>query len=100
MKNRRSEQRTREAGCRPSLFLAVLCWALFVLSSVACGLTLTDEEIRTTQVHLRDRSLAERIALWAEKFVGTPYDPDPMGEYVSKAAVVADERVDCMYLIY
>lgn len=42
----------------------------------------------------------ERIALWAEKFVGTPYDPDPLGEYVTKKAIVADERMDCMYLTF
>lgn len=42
----------------------------------------------------------ERIALWAEKFVGTPYDPDPLGEYVTKKTIVADERMDCMYLTF
>ena len=44
--------------------------------------------------------MGERIALWAERFVGTPYDTDPLGEYVSKATIVADERVDCMYLTF
>jgi len=44
--------------------------------------------------------VGERIAFWAEKFLGVPYDPDPLGEYVSKATIVADERVDCMYLTF
>ncbi len=44
--------------------------------------------------------MGEKIAFWAEKFVGVPYDTDPLGEYVSKAAIVADERVDCMYLTF
>jgi len=44
--------------------------------------------------------VGERIAFWAEKFVGVPYDMDPLGEYVSKATIVADERVDCMYLTF
>jgi hypothetical protein len=41
--------------------------------------------------------VGERIARWAEEFLGTPYDTDPMGEYVRRKVVVADERVDCMY---
>ncbi len=32
--------------------------------------------------------------------MGVPYDMDPLGEYVSKATIVADERVDCMYLTF
>ncbi len=44
--------------------------------------------------------MGEKIAAWAEKFVGKPYDPDPMGEYVTRAEIVADERVDCMYLTF
>ncbi len=42
----------------------------------------------------------ERIAFWAEQFVGTPYDVDPIGEYVRKSLIVTDERVDCMYLTF
>ncbi|MBF0329198.1 MAG: hypothetical protein HQL10_08565 [Nitrospirae bacterium] len=52
------------------------------------------------QKDFSDKPLGERIAMWAEKFLGTPYDPDPLGEYVSKAVIVADERVDCMYLTF
>ncbi len=44
--------------------------------------------------------LGERIAFWAETFVGTPYDSDPLGEYVRREVIVADERVDCMYLTF
>jgi len=49
---------------------------------------------------LTGRSTGERIAYWVEQFIGVPYDPDPLGEYVSKATIVADERVDCMYLTF
>lgn len=45
-------------------------------------------------------SIGERIAWWAESFVGTPYDVDPMGLYVTSRRVVADEAVDCMYLTF
>jgi hypothetical protein len=61
---------------------------------------LTDEEIQKYQSLLRGESVGEKIAFWAEKFVGIPYDTDPLGEYVSKSTIVADERVDCMYLTF
>jgi hypothetical protein len=53
--------------------------------------------IANIQNSLRDKPVGERIALWAESFVGKPYDPDPLGEYVRKEVIVADERMDCMY---
>lgn len=43
---------------------------------------------------------AERIALMAERFVGTPYDPDPLGAYVREKVIVYDKEVDCMYLTF
>ena len=77
-------------------FLIPLIFFLFLQPCFA----LTDEEIQKVQPFLKDRPIGEKIAFWTEKFVGTPYDPDPLGEYVSKAAIVADERVDCMYLTF
>lgn len=32
--------------------------------------------------------------------MGIPYDKDPRGFYVSKEVIVADQRVDCMYLTF
>ncbi|MBI4690256.1 MAG: hypothetical protein HY754_08330 [Nitrospirae bacterium] len=61
---------------------------------------MSENEILTFQKKIADKPVGERIALWAEKFVGSPYDPDPMGEYVTKNVIVADERVDCMYLSF
>lgn len=61
---------------------------------------MSDSEIAVFQKGIADKSVGERIALWAEKFVGTPYDPDPLGEYVTKKVIVADERADCMYLSF
>lgn len=57
-------------------------------------------DIAAYQNEISGRPVGERIALWAERFVGTPYDPDPLGEYVTKKAIVADGRVDCMYLTF
>ncbi len=64
------------------------------------GYAFTDVEIQRYQTILEKRPVGERIAFWAEKFIGTPYDKDPLGEYVSKVAIVVDERVDCMYLTF
>ena len=72
---------------------------IFYLSFQPC-FALTGEEIRRFQTLLMGKSIGERIALWAERFIGVPYDMDPLGEYVSKATIVADERVDCMYLTF
>ncbi|MDA8388916.1 MAG: hypothetical protein M0Z58_09690 [Nitrospiraceae bacterium] len=45
-------------------------------------------------------SAGQRIAFFAERFLGTPYDTDPIGLYVARKAIVADDRVDCMYLVF
>lgn len=57
-------------------------------------------DIAAYQKEISGKPVGERIALWAEKFIGTPYDPDPLGEYVTKKVIVADEHVDCMYLSF
>ena len=61
---------------------------------------LSDLEIAGIQKSLRGKPVGERIASWAERFVGTPYDEDPQGLYVTRAAIVADEKMDCMYLTF
>lgn len=61
---------------------------------------MSDTEIAVFQKEIANKPIGERIALWAEKFEGTPYDPDPLGEYVTKKVIVADENVDCMYLSF
>ena len=72
---------------------------IFFLSLQPC-FALTIEEIQKFQTLLKGEPVGERIAFWAERFLGVPYDPDPLGEYVSKATIVTDERVDCMYLTF
>jgi hypothetical protein len=71
-----------------------------VILFLGTSFALTEEEIQKSQTLLMKKAVGERIAFWAEKFVGTPYDIDPLGEYVSKEAIVADDRVDCMYLTF
>ncbi|MBI5025507.1 MAG: hypothetical protein HZC12_02030 [Nitrospirae bacterium] len=58
------------------------------------------EEIAETQRALKGKSTGEKIAFWAEHFVGRPYDPDYLGEYVRKEVIVTDERIDCMYHVF
>jgi len=77
-------------------FLILLIFFLFLPPCFA----FTDGEIQRSQTLLTSKSIGEKIVFWAEKFIGTPYDTDPLGEYVSKATIVADERVDCMYLTF
>jgi hypothetical protein len=72
----------------------------FVLLYPVFSLALSDEEIQMVQSSLEGKTTGEKIAFWTERFVGTPYDKDPRGEYVTRAAIVADERVDCMYLTF
>ena len=74
-------------------FLIVFLWA-------EIGLAIPAEDIRKMQAGLQGDTIGERIAFFAEGFVGIPYDEDPQGEYVTRAAIVADERVDCMYLTF
>ncbi len=58
---------------------------------------LTDEEIARIQKDIAGRPAGERIAFWAERFVGLPYDTDPLGAYVRESRIVVDDRIDCMY---
>lgn len=44
--------------------------------------------------------LSERIAFWANTFIDTPYDVDPLGAYVRSRRIVVDHEVDCMYLVF
>jgi hypothetical protein len=45
-------------------------------------------------------NINDRIVEIAESFLGTPYDPDPLGAYVRKKVIVYDEKVDCLYLVF
>lgn len=45
-------------------------------------------------------SMGERIAFWANSFIDTPYDTDPLGIYVRQNRIIVDETADCMYLVF
>ncbi len=81
------------------MIILILTITLF-LSMPAYALDMSRAEMEAFQKETAGLPVGERIALWAERFVGTPYDPDPLGEYVTRQVVVADDRVDCMYLTF
>lgn len=81
-----------------SFYPFFLFW-VFVFSA-GFSYALTVEEIANLQPTLQGKTAGEKIAFWAEKFIGTPYDEDPQGDYVTKAMIVADEKVDCLYLTF
>lgn len=82
---------------RTSLMASVLAAALLAAQS---SFGFTNDQIARMEAKAKGLSTGERIALYAEAFVGTPYDPDPLGEYVSKKRIVADDHVDCMYQVF
>ena len=58
------------------------------------------DEILITQARVSRLPLSKRVAYWAGRFIGTPYDPDPLGLYVRTNRIVADEKADCMYHVF
>jgi hypothetical protein len=58
------------------------------------------DEIMIAQTFAAELPLGKRIVYWAARFIGTPYDTDPLGLYVRTNRIVADEKADCMYLTF
>ncbi len=94
-----AQQNYRERKNRSTLLLCCSIIALCLLA-FEISFALTDDEIFRFQSGIKDKPIGEKIAFWAEKFIGAPYDDNPLGEYVSRSAIVADDRVDCMYLTF
>lgn len=74
----------------------ILFLTLFLSAATAAFAVLPDN-ISQTQERVAAEPLGQRIAFWAEQFVGTPYDTDPLGAYVRNKVIVYDGAVDCMY---
>ncbi len=88
-------RRSKVLFCFP--FSSFLLWLIFFTQF---SWALTEEEIREFQVFLKNHTVGKRMAFWAEKFLGVPYDRDPRGIYVTRELIVADDAVDCMYLTF
>jgi hypothetical protein len=83
------------------LFLTVTFFLLLAVFPSRClTMMISGEEVQKLQTGVGEKDTGEKIAFWAEKFVGTPYDRDIQGAYVTRAQIVADDEVDCMYLTF
>ena len=81
------------------LFPAVLFLSM-ISPCPGISMGLSTVEIQKLQSGLDGKTKAERIAFWAERFIGTPYDRDPQGAYVTRTQILADDEADCMYLTF
>ena len=87
---------------RATLFWTVTMFFLFcclLISATPCS-ALSDSEVDALYPLTAGMTTGERIAFWAGRFVGTPYDTVPVGIYVARGVIVSDEAVDCMYLTF
>jgi hypothetical protein len=57
-------------------------------------------DIAEFQKALKNAHTGEKIAFWAEQFIGAPYDTDMLGTYVRREVIIADEKIDCMYHVF
>lgn len=71
--------------------------AIFLAVSIADAFPSGDDDTGRLQASMTGMDKGERIAAWAERFIGTPYDPDPKGLYVTTRRIISDEKADCMY---
>ena len=44
--------------------------------------------------------IGDKIVKYANTFIDRPYDRIPIGLYVDSRRIIADEEVDCMYLVF
>jgi hypothetical protein len=65
---------------------------LFLISAVSCSKFNTKKQSNS--------NIVNEIMICANNFIGTPYDPNPIGEYVYRNTIVYDEKVDCMYFVF
>lgn len=92
------------AGIHDRRYAGALQYGLRVLGTDPAAkkqpTAMTPDEIMVVQSYAAERPLPDRIIFWAERFIGTPYDPDPLGLYVRSKRIVTDEKADCMYLTF
>lgn len=82
--------------CRTRPIIAAAL-AVILAASIAPAFPTGVDDTGRLQASMAGMKKGERIAAWAEGFIGTPYDPDPKGLYVTTRRIVADEKMDCMY---
>ncbi|MBI5101270.1 MAG: DUF1460 domain-containing protein [Nitrospirae bacterium] len=77
----------------------ILTIVMILMPCIAAAF-MTEDSIAVYQRVVGGWPVGDRIAFWAEQFLDTPYDPDPLGVYVREKTIVSDEKVDCMYLTF
>ena len=73
---------------------------LFVLFLSVCILSCVKYEKKFSSTQNSKMTIGEKIAFYANSFIGTPYDRIPIGLYVDSRRIIADNEVDCMYLVF
>jgi hypothetical protein len=61
----------------PYLLILASLFLLMISPCPAVSFAFSTEEIKKFQADLEGKTKAEKIAFWAERFIGTPYDKDP-----------------------
>ena len=92
------------------MFFKIIILLLFFHSAVAAGTNknftdLTLEERKALNKNdiikaVSNFEVGERIAFWADFFLGTPYDPLPIGNYVQNLSINEEDVFDCMSLTF
>jgi hypothetical protein len=94
----------RVAGIRDRRYANALLYGLRIIGAgpeeKKKPADMTADEVLLAQARSAKLALGKRIAYWAARFIGTPYDPDPLGLYVRTNRIVADEKADCMYHVF
>jgi len=83
-----------------SIFTCFIIYILLSFLFCSTAFALSDGKALELQNSVKYKPVGERIAFFAEQFIGAPYDPDPLGAYVRQSVIVSDEKVDCMYLVF
>ncbi len=73
---------------------------LFILLAIFSVSACTKYERNFKSTKELNMNIGEKISFYANSFIGTPYDRIPIGLYVHSRRIIADNEVDCMYLVF
>ncbi|MGA2192959.1 MAG: hypothetical protein ABSG42_06245 [Nitrospirota bacterium] len=69
-------------------------------TGVSCAPASKPLDMAAFEKQVAGLNTGDRIVFWAERFIGVPYDTDPLGAYVRSCRIVYDSEVDCMYQVF